>query len=216
MKLDLRAPDADDLTPEVDPRLQPQFKVLTLGRERRAFRLESVFWTALTAIGQRNGRSLAREVEVTLGRQAESLNHSAYLRASVASDLFDLWSVSAARARKADWANVLAAAPAGAFAMTRSRRILDVNEALVTFLRSRDLYVTAGTDVGDELFIEMGSLAQNGLAQNGLRKEDRQPFVTCQAVFRCAGRRTACRVRLVQAGDEKSEQVLMIGFVLAD
>ncbi len=211
MKLDLQPPVDADATAAVDPRLQPQFKVLTLGKERRAFRLESVFWTALAAIGHRNGRSLAREVEVTLDRQAEPLNHSAFLRASVASDLLDLWSVSAARARKADWSNVLAAAPSGAFAMTRSRRILEVNDALVTLLRSRDLQVAGGRDVGDQLYIEMGSLAQNGLA-----KEDRQPFVTCQAVFRCGGRRTACRVRLVQAGDDKSEQVLTIGFVLAD
>jgi predicted DNA-binding ribbon-helix-helix protein len=211
MKLDLQPPVDDEATPEVDPRLQPQFKVLTLGKDRRAFRLESVFWAALAAIGQRNGRSLAREVEVTLERQAEPLNHSAYLRASVASDLLDLWNVSAARARKADWANVLAAAPTGAFAMTRSRRILEVNDALAAFLRARDLHVAPGRDVGEQLFIEMGSLAQNGRP-----KEDRQAFVTCQAVFRVGGRRTACRVRLVQAGDEKSEQTLQIGFVLAD
>jgi predicted DNA-binding ribbon-helix-helix protein len=210
MKLDLQPPADEQSTPEVDPRLQPQFKVLTLGKERRAFRLESVFWTALAAIGQRNGRSLTREVEVTLERQAEPLNHSAYLRASVAADLYDLWSVSAARARKADWANVLAAAPCGAFAMTRSRRILEVNSALLAFLRLRDLHVPSTDEVGEKLFIEMGA------AQNGFHKEDRQPYVTCQAVFRCGGRRTACRVRLVQAGDDKAEHALVVGFVLAD
>src|SRR5579863_10398245 len=120
--------------PTEDDRLAPRFRVVSIAGERRGFRLEQVFWSALAAIATRNRRSLAGEISATLRRTPGNLNASAMLRASLTADLFDLWDMAEGRAVRPAWGKVLAALPTPAFAATRAQAVAALNEPMRALL----------------------------------------------------------------------------------
>ena len=92
-------PSAFDLA-RADPRLEQQFRVISIGGERKAFRLEAVFWTVMRRVALRNKRSLAAEMAAALGRLSQRANQSAHLRARYAADLLDLLELAEANAAR--------------------------------------------------------------------------------------------------------------------
>lgn len=189
-----------------DDRLAQRFRVVSISGERRGFRLEQVFWTALAAIAMRNRRSVAGEIAATLRRSPGNLNSSAMLRASLAADLLDLWDLAEARSARPAWGKVLAALPTPAFAATRSQAVAGLNEPMRVLLEQRGLPRSA---CGPESPLSV-ELAAGAVAQ--LMKAERGDFLVCSAVFRSGAHRATCRTRVVQADDDKAGHRLILGF----
>jgi predicted DNA-binding ribbon-helix-helix protein len=187
-------------------RLAPRFRVVSIAGERRAFRLEQVFWTALAAIARRNRRDLAGEIAASLRRAPANLNASAMLRASVTADLLDLWELAEARAVRPAWGRVIAALPTPAFAATPSQAVAALNEPMRAVLERRGLPLSAS---GPESTLGV-ELAAGAVTQ--LLRSDRGDFLVCNAVFRSGPHRASCRTRVVQADDGRAERRLILGF----
>ena len=192
--------------PGKDVRMSPRFRVLSIGGERRGFRLEQVFWNAISAIATRNRRNLTEEVAVTLRRAPKGLNASAYLRASALADLMDLWEVAEAMAGRPVWTKVVKALPWPAFAVTRSQSLVALNEPMRAHLDWRGIPTSA---TGPESAISV-ELASGAIVQ--MLKADPEGLVVCNAVFRSGQHKALCRVRVIRVDDEKSELRLILGF----
>jgi predicted DNA-binding ribbon-helix-helix protein len=193
-------------TPSVDARLLPRFRVLTIEGVRRAFKLEPVYWSALSVLAARRRRTLAAEVVERLKSAPPGTNQSAFLRASVAGDLYDSWQVQQARTSTVGWANVVDAIAEPAFAATVGGRLTAINPPMLALLRARGLpFKGDASDISLEL--APGALT---LLNNGRRAEP----VVCSAGFRIAGHRVSCRVRVVpsRSGPADSGGSLLIGF----
>jgi predicted DNA-binding ribbon-helix-helix protein len=190
---------------ERDPRLAPHFRAIPVGRARKAFRLESVYWQALEAIATRNGRTLNEEVVATLARLGEAGNEAAGLRASVTSDLLDLWRLAAGRHARFDWTGVLDELPGLAFAMTASQNLIAINPLLRERLRT--LGLGSSTADGDlRVTLDPSVVAQI---------ERKRAFLDCSICFHRAGSRTIRRARLGPASESPSGSGVLLGFVEA-
>jgi predicted DNA-binding ribbon-helix-helix protein len=191
-----------------DERLALKFRVLSIEGKRRAFRLEAVFWSALEFIAGRRRRSLPAQVAAILRDAGDEANAAAAVRARVASDLMDLQATDAARAVSPSWEKVLKAVPHPAFALARNQAVVALNEPMWALLESRGLPRAADEAApGERLSVELsaGALARP-------RAVDPGEVVLCTAIFRAAGRAANCRVRIVQAVDEREDRRLMLGF----
>lgn len=189
-----------------DQRLQPQFRIIAVRGERKAFRLERVFWQAMEAIARRNRRALSEEIAVTLAQVSPSINQSAHLRARCASDLLDLWELAESRNVTPTWRRVVEAMPGAAFAMTRSQLLLCLNGSMREHLRRKG--VPLADDAGERsMKLE---LAPAVIVQ--LRDSSGEP-VECNMVFGVGAHRCVCRVRLVASNT--AAEPLVIGFVIS-
>ena len=194
-----------DLAP-ADVRLLPHFRVLRVEGVRRAFKLEPVFWSALALFAARRRRTLAAEVVERLKTAPAESNHSAFLRASVAGDLFDLWQAQQARPTAPGWAGVVDAIAEPAFAAMLGGHLTAINPAMRALLRARGLPCDGdATDVAFEP--APGAVAL-------LHASGRTAPIICNAGFRVAGQRVGCRVRVVPSrpGPGDGLDCLLIGF----
>jgi predicted DNA-binding ribbon-helix-helix protein len=192
--------------PSADARLLPRFRVLIIDGARRAFKLEPVYWSALSAIAARRRRTLAAEVVERLKSAPPRMNHSAFLRASVAGDLYDMSEAQQARPSVVGWSNVIEAIAEPAFVAMRAGRLTALNAPMRALLRARGLALEADpTDVSLE--IAPGALTL-------LNRSQRSEPVVCNAGFRKSGHRVSCRVRLVpsRVGAEGGVDCVFIGF----
>jgi predicted DNA-binding ribbon-helix-helix protein len=195
------APDAGDR----DPRLTPHFRALPIMGARKAFRLEAVYWEALEAIAERNGRTLNEEVAATLARIGDAGNDAAALRASVTADLLDLWRLAAGRHARFDWTRVLDELPGLAFAMTASQNLLAINPLLRERLRMLGIGQSGGE--GDlRVTVDPSVVAQI---------ERKRAFLDCSICFHRAGLRTMRRARLGPASESPTGAGVLLGFVEA-
>jgi predicted DNA-binding ribbon-helix-helix protein len=188
-----------------DPRLTPHFRAVPIRGGRKAFRLEAVYWEALEAIAQRNGRTTNDEIAATLARIGTAGNDAAALRASLTADLLDLWRVAAGRHARFDWTRVMDELPGLAFAMTASQNLLAINP----LLRNR-LQILGLSQQGAEGELRV-SLDPSVVAQI----ERRRSFLECSISFHRAGVRTVRRARLGPASESLSGAGVLLGFVEA-
>jgi predicted DNA-binding ribbon-helix-helix protein len=189
----------------VDDRLLPRFRVLTLDGVRRAFKLEPIYWSALGVLASRRRRTLAEEVLERLKYAPPGANLSAFLRASIAGDLYDLFQAQQARPPEVGWAEVVDAIAEPAFAATLGGRLSAMNLPMRALLRSRGLACEDPSDV--TLDLAPGAVAL-------LRASGRAGPVVCNAGFRLDGRRVSCRVRIVPStpGASNGAECPLIGF----
>ncbi|HWA62978.1 MAG TPA: ribbon-helix-helix domain-containing protein [Caulobacteraceae bacterium] len=196
--MNIRVKPAAVEAPPSDRRVEPQFKVVSLGGERKAFRLEGVFWTAMETIARLNRRSLPAEIAATLAKAGPGSNQSAYLRARCAADLLDLWSVAEARSAAPAWDRVIDTMPCAAFVASRTGRVLKLNAAMVALLARKDVAASNEVPPGLELAAQVAARLKDG-------DED---TIVCNAVFRQGERRAVVRARLVNAGPDARSMVL--------
>jgi predicted DNA-binding ribbon-helix-helix protein len=193
-----------DIAP-VDSRLLPRFRVLTIEGVRHAFKLEPIYWSALSALAARRRRTLAAEIVERLRFAPTGMNHSAFLRASVAGDIFDLWQEQQARRTPVGWTDVVDAIAEPAFAATLGGRLMAINSPMRALLHSRG--VAADREPADmTLDLAPGAAAMlNGARRNGP--------VVCNAAFRLDGLQVSFRVRIVPSNPSGSGgDRLLIGF----
>ena len=193
---------SDSQEPSRDPRLTPHFRALPIGGARKAFRLEEIYWEALEAIAERNGRTLAEEVAVTLARAGDAGNDAAALRASVTADLFDLWRIAGSRHVRFDWAKLMLELPSPAFAMTASQHLLAVNARLTSGLRA----VGLGGAGSGEIAVTVDPAVITQI-------ERKKAFLDCSVCFHAGGSRAVRRARLGPANDPAAGPGVMLGFV---
>lgn len=183
------------------PRLTPHFRALPMGGARKAFRLEEIYWEALEAIARRNHRTLTEEVAATLARAGEGGNDAAALRASITSDLFDLWQIAAARHVRFDWARVIEEMPAQAFVVTASQALVAANPRL---LRALHPFGVGRNKEALKVSIDPTVIAQ---------VERRGGFVDCQVCFFEGGARAIRRARLGPASDSAAAHNILLGYL---
>lgn len=190
--------------PDRDPRLGLHFRALPISGSRKAFRLEEIYWEALEAIAQRNGRSLVEEVAATLARAGEGGNDAAALRASVTSDLYDLWRVAASRHVRLDWTKIVAEMPAQAFAMTAQQALVTANPFLLRRL------TTLGLGKFESGFADLKVTVDPAVIT---QIERRRAYIDCSVAFQCNGSRLIRRVRLGPASDGPGGLAVLMGYV---
>lgn len=196
-----------------DARNRLHFRVLTIGGSRKGFRLEVVYWEALELLAERNGRSVAAEVQARLASAPESPNQSSILRASLTADLMDGWRESEGRAVHPDWSAMIAALPVPAFLASRRSVLLAVNTPLLSVLQG--LRSAAGVPLDTvegalQLSVEVPPSAAAELGRPGGRK-----FVLCTVTFSALGQRIACHARLVPALGARPEAANLLGLLEA-
>lgn len=189
-----------------DGELAPQFRVFAIDGARRGFRLEAVFWTALTALAALKRRPLAAEIAARLKDAPEAANHSGLLRAGAVADLLELWETARAQSATPVWTKVIAAMPGPAFASTGTGLLTALNAPMRSLLERRGL-APAALDRQLNASVE---LAAGALAQLGKAHLDGP--VVCNAVFRAEGSRAVCRVRVVLAEPGRTDTRLILGF----
>ncbi|MGA0604089.1 hypothetical protein ACO2Q3_25515 [Caulobacter sp. KR2-114] len=195
----LQDPSAFDIA-RSDPRLEPQFRVISIAGERKAFRLESVFWTVMGLVARRNRRSLAEEMAAALGRLGQRVNQSAHLRARYAADLLDLLEIAETNGARPDWAAVVDAMPQPAVVLTRTMKVLQLNAPMRALLNQRGLPLKASTQpvidvppaIAERLGVETGAVGG------------------CNAIFRDGAGRCVVRTRFVSAAGGAGP--LLLGF----
>jgi predicted DNA-binding ribbon-helix-helix protein len=192
---------------ERELRLSPHFRALSIGGARKGFRLEAIYWEALEAIAQRNGRSLTEEVAATLARIGPSGNDAATLRASITADLHDLWKVAAARQARLDWTRVIDEVPGLAFAMTHSQNLV----AAGARLRER-LKILGGTMDEPTALRELRVATDPSVVT---QIERRKVFVDCSVSFQRAGWSSMRRARLGPGSETLAGSTILLGFVEA-
>lgn len=172
-----------------DPRLEQQFRVISIGGERKAFRLEAVFWTVMRLVARRNKRTLPAEMAAALGRLGQGSNQSAHLRARYAADLLDLLELAEANTARPDWAGVVEAMPQPAVVLTRTLKVLQANAAMRTLLAQRGVPLKADAvptvDVPPAIAERLG--------------EEAGAAAGCNAIFRDGAGRCVVRTRFVSA-----------------
>lgn len=182
-----------------------KFRVLRLGRSRKAFRLENSFWQALEIIARQGGRTLEDEVRSKLDKEPENANHSSALRVGAIEDMIAFWKMAESRAASLQWAHVLEASPSPAFALTESRRIICANAALMKAVRGHRL--AAGTGPAD-IAIELPAQA----VEEALRSSG---HVLVTALFRSGPFRFSARARLAGHVNGSDANRVVIGFLEA-
>jgi predicted DNA-binding ribbon-helix-helix protein len=180
-----------------------KFRVLRLGRARKAFRLETPVWQALEIIAREKGRTLEDEVRSKLDSVPEGANHSSALRVGAIEDMIAFWQVAESRASRLQWTHVLEASPGPAFALTESRRIICANAALVKAVRGHRLAAETGPA---EIAIELPAQAVEEALRSG-------GHVLTTALFRSGPLRFSARTRL--AGHIDGSSRVVIGFLEA-
>jgi predicted DNA-binding ribbon-helix-helix protein len=182
-----------------------KFRVLRLGNSRKAFRLENPFWQALEIIAREKGRTLEDEIQSKLDNLAEGANASSALRVGAIEDMIAFWQVAESRASRLQWAHVLEASPAPAFALTEARRIICANSALVKAVRGHRLAPGAGPT---EIAIELPAQAVGEALRSGNQ-------VLTTALFRSGPFRFSARTRLVGHVNGAGTNRVVIGFLEA-
>jgi predicted DNA-binding ribbon-helix-helix protein len=180
-----------------------KFRVLRLGKSRKAFRLENPFWQALEIIAREKGRSLEDEISAKLDAVPDGANQSSALRVGAIEDMIAFWQVAESRASRLQWTHVLEASPAPAFALTESRKILCVNSALVKAVRGHRLAPGAGPT---EIAIDLPAQAVHEALRSGVH-------VLTNAMFRSGPFRFAARARLAGHINGAGTNRVVIGFV---
>jgi predicted DNA-binding ribbon-helix-helix protein len=203
------AAEADIAQPAAEARLVPRFRVLVIDGVRRAFKLEPVYWSALSLLAARRRRTLTADVVERLRSAPPGTNHSAFLRASIAGELYDACQTQQARPSSLSWAAIVDAIAEPAFAATLGGRLTAINPRMRALLKSRGLGCEA--DPGDVAL----ELAPSALAL--LKNSQRTEAVVCSAHFRRGGERVTWRVRVVPARTGTGEGVgcLLLGFSAA-
>ena len=182
-----------------------KFRVLRLGRSRKAFRLENPFWQALEIVAREKGRSLEEEISAKLDTLPDGANQSSALRVGAIEDMIAYWQVAESRASRLSWTHVLEASPTPAFALTESRRIICANAALVKAVRGHRLAAEAGPS---EIAIELPAQA----VEEALRSSG---HVLTTALFRSGPFRFSARTRLAGHADGSGADRVVIGFLEA-
>jgi predicted DNA-binding ribbon-helix-helix protein len=180
-----------------------KFRVLRLGRSRKAFRLENPFWQALQIIAREKGRSIEEEVGSRLEHVPEGANQSSALRMGAIEDMIAFWQVAESRSSSLQWADVLEASPSPAFALTESGRIICANSALMKAVRGHRLAPDSGPT---ELAIELSAQALGEALRSGAQ-------VHTNALFRCGPFRVSARARLVGHVNGSGANRMVIGFL---
>ena len=186
------------------------FRVLSIGGARKAFRLEMIYWRALELMAERNGRSVAAEVEARLG-QAEHPNQTSLLRANLTSDLFEAWQEAEAQLSRPDWSAMVAALPTPAFLVSRRSVLLAVNEPLLVMLQS--LRSAPGTPFNTlqgaaDLRVQVPDSAGAELRAGAERK-----FVVCNVTFKGQDQRIVCRARMISAQGASPGAANLLGLI---
>jgi predicted DNA-binding ribbon-helix-helix protein len=195
---------ADQGEAEAQARPGPmKFRVLRLGRSRKAFRLEKPFWQALEIIAREKGRSIEEEVRSRLDGVPEGANQSSALRMGAIEDMIAFWQVAENRAARLQWEDVLEASPSPAFALTESGRIICANSALLKAVRGHRLAPGSGPT---ELAVEISAQALGEALRSGAQ-------VHANALFRCGPFRVSARARLVGHVNGADTNRLVIGFL---
>jgi predicted DNA-binding ribbon-helix-helix protein len=197
-----KAGEGDSAAPQGDMK----FRVLRLGKTRKAFRLENPFWQALEIIAREKGRTLEDEVSSKLDNVPEGANHSSALRVGAIADMIAFWQVAESRASRLQWGHVLEASPSPAFALTESRRIICANSALVKAVRGHRLAAGAGPT---EIAIDLPAQAVG----EALRLTG--GHVLTNALFRSGPFRFSARVRLAGHINGAGSNRVVIGFLEA-
>ena len=196
---------------EEEGRNRLHFRVLSIEGARKAFRLEMIYWEALSVLAAHNGRSVAAEVQARLLNAPSDLNQSSLLRASVTSDLLGGWKDAESRALKPDWSAMIAALPAPAFLASRRSVLLAVNEPLLSVLqglRSEPGVPLNSLEGALDLSVQLPPSAVSQLAPGSSRK-----FVISTASFAAHGQKIACRVRLTPVQGAQLEAANLLGFL---
>jgi len=180
-----------------------KFRVLRLGRSRKAFRLENPFWQALEIIAREKGRTIEEEVGSKLGGVPDGANQSSALRVGAIEDMIAFWQVAESRAARLQWAHVLEASPSPAFALTEARKILCVNSALVKAVRGQRL---AAGSIPAEIAIDLPGQAVNEALRSNAH-------VLTNAMFRSGPFRFSARARLAGHVNGADAHRVVIGFV---
>jgi hypothetical protein len=133
------------------------------------------------------------------------------LRASLTSDLLDVWRDSEARAAHPDWSAMIAALPTPAFLVSRRSVLLAVNTPLLMALQT--LRPTAGVPLDTvqgalNLSVETPPSAAIELGRASGRK-----FVLCTVTFAAQGHRIACHARLLPAQGATPEAAHLLGLL---
>lgn len=128
-------------TADLDPlaasdELTPEFRVIVTSRKRRGVRLERLYWRLLGEIAERRGQKRSRLV-ASLLEEADptSDNAASVLRC------FAIETIDAERAGMVDRTNpnyvigLLQQAPIPAFAINRQKKLHQVNQEFIQFLR---------------------------------------------------------------------------------
>lgn len=180
-----------------------QFRVLRLGRSRKAFRLETPFWQALEIIAREKGGTLEDEVSARLDSVPEGANQTSALRMGAIEDMIAFWRVAESRASRLQWAHVLEASPSPAFALTESGRLICANSALVKAVRGHRLAPDGGSS---EIAVELPAQAVGEALRSGGQ-------VLTTALFRSGPIRFSARARLVGHVDGAEAHPVVIGFL---
>jgi len=202
---------ADDALSEEEGRNRLHFRVLSIDGARKAFRLEMIYWEALSVLAAHNGRTVAGEVQARLSNAPADLNQSSLLRASITADLLSGWKDAEGRAVRPDWSAMIAAVPAPAFLVSRRSVLLAVNEPLLSVLqglRSEPGVPLNSLEGALELSVQLppSAVAQLGAGSN-------RKFVISTATFTGHGQRIACRVRLTPIQGAQLEAANLLGFL---
>lgn len=185
--------------PEPDTR----FRVLRLGKSRKAFRLETPFWRALEIIAQERGGTLEDEIRAKLDRVPDGANQSSALRVGAIEDMIAFWQGAEGRAARLQWSHVLEASPSPAFAVTEAGQVICANSALARAIRGHRLAPDGGPI---EIAVELPAQA----AAEALRTDGQ---VLTTALFRSGPFRFSARVRLAGHADGARANGVVIGFL---
>jgi predicted DNA-binding ribbon-helix-helix protein len=192
--------------PASEARLAPRFRVLVIDGVRRAFKLEPVYWSALSLLAARRRRTLSAEVVERLRSAPPAGNQSAFLRASIVGDLYDTCQTQQAIPSWLGWAGIVDAIAEPAFAATPGGRLTAINPRMRALLQSRGLGCEADPgDVALELAPDVLTL---------LNHSQRTEAVICSAGFRRGAERVISRVRIVptRAATGQGVDCLLLGF----
>jgi predicted DNA-binding ribbon-helix-helix protein len=187
------------------------FRVLAIAGARKGFRLEMIYWRTLELMAERNGRTVAAEVESRLDAAPGAANQSSMLRASLTSDLFQAWREAEGQVARPDWSGLVAAFPAPAFLVSRRSALLAVNEPLLSMLQ------TLRSEPGAPFNTLQGAadlrVRVPDSASAELRSATGRKFVVCNVVFLGQGQSITCKARLIPAQGASPLASNLIGFV---
>lgn len=125
-----------DLT-DVGDELTPEFRVIVTSRKRRGVRLERLYWRLLGEIAERRGQKRSRLVASLLEEADPSSDNAASVLRCFAIETIDAERASLVdRTNPAYVIGLLQQAPIPAFAINREKKLHQVNQEFIQYLRA--------------------------------------------------------------------------------
>lgn len=115
----------------------PEFRVVIAGNRRRGIRLEHLYWRLLGEIAERRGQKRSRLVASILEQNEDAAENAASILRCYALDAIDTERADLAGRTSSNYViGLLQQAPIPAFSINRQKKLQQVNQEFIQFLRA--------------------------------------------------------------------------------